>query len=56
MTRVDYQTFTKGKCMDHLVMWMTKTIHGENKVTCAKMAQLLGIQAFLNSSVTHDYD
>jgi hypothetical protein len=35
---------------------MTKAIHGENKMTCAKMTQLLGIQAFVNSNVTHDYD
>jgi hypothetical protein len=31
--------------MDHLVMWMTKIVHGKNKVTCAKMTQLLGIEA-----------
>jgi hypothetical protein len=30
--------------MDHLAMQMTKTIHGKNKVTYAKMTQLLGIQ------------
>jgi len=30
--------------MDHLAMQMTKIIHGKNKVTCAKMTQLLGIQ------------
>ncbi len=31
--------------MDHLARWMTKIVHGKNKVTCAKMTQLLGIQA-----------
>jgi hypothetical protein len=35
---------------------MTKAIRGKNKVTCAKMTQLLGIQAFVNSNVMHDYD
>jgi hypothetical protein len=31
--------------MDHLAMGMTKILHVINKVTCAKMTQLLRIQA-----------
>jgi hypothetical protein len=31
--------------MDHLAMWMTKTVDGKSKMTCAKMTQLLGIQS-----------
>jgi len=30
--------------MDHLIKWMTKIVHGKNKMTCARMTQLLGIQ------------
>jgi hypothetical protein len=35
---------------------MTKIVHGKNKVTCAKMTQLLGIRAFVNPNVMRDYD